>query len=158
MDAVVVIDGQWTTTKALKEAQAYQRRKRYRATAVVIQNDKVLLVKDKGKDDWSMPGGGFNHGESTIQACIREVTKEELGRLTVVSAERLRQCNFKGTRAKHKVAKLIVEGKAYVKDKHELQNKILWWDMKGKIKAQGHVYCILNKMGMYSHEHPQAQA
>ena len=144
-------DGKLTWLFA-KGSSAYMGRKRYRATAVVIQDGKILLVKDKHKDDWSMPGGGFKHHENTIKACIREVTKEEIGGLKVLSSERLRQCDFEGQRAKHKVALLTVKGTPYIKAKDELKDEILWWNMKDKIKAQGHVYYILNKLDFIQRE------
>ena len=152
MDAIIVgKDGKWYSSKVAKldasgNVVAKHDYKRYRATVVIFRDNKVLLVKDKGRDDYSMPGGGFKKGESTIQAGIREVTKEELGGLTVLSAERLRQCDFEGRRAKHKVVELVTEGTPYIKGKHEL-DEVIWWDMKSKINAQGHVYYILNKLG-----------
>ena len=67
---------------------------RYRATALIIRDNKVLLVRDIGRKAYSMPGGGFKPKESTIQAGTREVI-EEL-RLKVISATRLRYCDLKG--------------------------------------------------------------
>ncbi len=115
--------------------------KRIRATALVIRDDKILLVRDKHRHDYSMPGGGFKANESTIQAGIREVF-EEL-RLRTVSAERLRYCDFDGQRARHKVCLLKVEGTPHI-DEKELDGYI-WWDMKSDIAAQGHVKKILNE-------------
>jgi len=68
-----------------------------------------------------MPGGGFKANESTIQAGIREVA-EEL-KLKVVSAERLRYCDFEGQRAKHKVCLLKVVGTPHI-DHKELDGYI----------------------------------
>jgi 8-oxo-dGTP pyrophosphatase MutT (NUDIX family) len=48
----------------------------YRATALIVRNNKILLVRDRGRHDYSMPGGGIKPRESTIQACIREVEEE----------------------------------------------------------------------------------
>jgi ADP-ribose pyrophosphatase YjhB (NUDIX family) len=114
----------------------------YRATALIIRNDKVLLVRDMGKSDYSMPGGGFKPKESTIQACIREVS-EEL-KMKVISATRLRVCDLEGQRAYHKVGLLVVEGEPHDIDYRELDG-FIWWDMKEKIPLQGHVKYILNK-------------
>lgn len=115
--------------------------KRYRATSLIIKNCKVLLVRDKHRHDYSMPGGGFKKNETTIQAGIREVI-EELG-LSIISAERLRYCDFEGQRAKHKVCLLAVEGNPHI-DKKELDGYI-WWDMKSEIRTQGHVKKILHE-------------
>jgi hypothetical protein len=128
-----------------KPIHTHKPHKKYRATTVIIKDRKLLLVMDKGCKDFSMPGGGYKKGESTIQASIREVTKEELGGLTVISAIRLRQCDFEGQRAIHKVCQLIVEGEPYIKQKDEL-DKIVWWDMKSELPIQGHVKYIINKI------------
>jgi 8-oxo-dGTP pyrophosphatase MutT (NUDIX family) len=44
---------------------------------LVIQNDKVLLVKEQ-EDWWAFPGGGVDHGETAETTLAREI-EEELG-------------------------------------------------------------------------------
>ena len=46
--------------------------------AIVVKDNKVLLVREKDDDWWSFPGGGIDYGESIRQALAREVA-EELG-------------------------------------------------------------------------------
>lgn len=118
--SVMTADGNVYNQFTGKQVHAAPRQhKRYRATVVVIRDDKVLLVRDRGRKDYSMPGCGFKKGESTIQAGIREV-REELGELTIISAKRLRHCDFKGSRAKHKICQLIVEGEPRTRQHYEL--------------------------------------
>lgn len=114
---------------------------RYRATILVIQEGRILLVRDKHRHDFSLPGGAYKLHESTLQAAIREIG-EELG-LKVNSAERLRYCDFNGQRAYHKVAKLTVHGQPIL-NRTEL-SEFLWWDMKSHIPTQGHVKKILTE-------------
>ena len=45
---------------------------------VIIENNKVLLTKDRKDNFWKFPGGGVEPGESTIETCQREA-KEEMG-------------------------------------------------------------------------------
>lgn len=46
--------------------------------AVIIQGDKVLLVKEVPEKWWGFPGGGIDHGEAVESSLPREV-EEELG-------------------------------------------------------------------------------
>jgi 8-oxo-dGTP diphosphatase len=52
---------------------------RIRVAAVIIENNKILLIAHKNNDKiyWLLPGGGVNPFESLEQALIREL-KEEL--------------------------------------------------------------------------------
>ena len=45
---------------------------------LVVQADRVLLVKESGDGWWALPGGGIDHGDSVIAAALREI-EEELG-------------------------------------------------------------------------------
>lgn len=45
---------------------------------LIIQNSKVLLVKEADDDWWALPGGGVDHGETVESSLVREV-EEELG-------------------------------------------------------------------------------
>ena len=49
---------------------------RLRATVVAFRDNKVLLVMDKGRRRYSLPGGGVNKGEPSIAAAARELYEE----------------------------------------------------------------------------------
>ena len=115
---------------------------RPRGTAVVIKNGKVLLVRDKGKKKFSLPGGGVNKNEPTVSAAAREVF-EELG-FHVVLVRRLHGCDFKGSLSEHKVCLVEVTGEPKIRGP-EL-DKFIWWDMKEKIPVYEHVTNILKKI------------
>ena len=53
-------------------------KKHFTATALIIQNNKVLLLKHKKLESWLPPGGHLEENESAHEGAIREV-KEETG-------------------------------------------------------------------------------
>ena len=46
------------------------------AAAIIIRENKLLMVKEKGMEGWSIPSGGMEEGETPEAACIREVWEE----------------------------------------------------------------------------------
>ncbi|MFB6983102.1 NUDIX hydrolase [Streptomyces scopuliridis] len=52
---------------------------RLAAYAVCIEDGRVLLARHvpaKGESNWTLPGGGVEHGEDPFDAVIREVAEE----------------------------------------------------------------------------------
>ena len=115
---------------------------RARGTAVVLKDGKVLLVRDRGKHKFSLPGGGTHHNEPSMAAAIRELY-EELG-MRARKAERVFKCDFKGSLSHHKVSLIETD------DEPRLQSneidKFIWWDMKTDIPRFSHVDQILSKI------------
>ena len=68
-----------------------------RVTGILIENNKILLVKQKVNDkrNWSLPGGRLEHGETLKQGMLREM-KEETG-LDVEIVRMLYLCDVKAS-------------------------------------------------------------
>ena len=115
---------------------------RKRGTAVVIRDGKVLLVRDKGRHHFSLPGGAIKKGEPTVSAAARELY-EELG-LKAIKVTRLRGYDFKGSVSEHKVCLIQASGEPHLRG-HEL-DKFIWWDMNERIPIYAHVKSILKKI------------
>jgi len=46
------------------------------AFAIILHDDRILLVKARAKENWQLPGGRLESGESSADALIREVLEE----------------------------------------------------------------------------------
>jgi ADP-ribose pyrophosphatase YjhB (NUDIX family) len=115
------------------------RTMRTRGTAIVLRDNQVLLVRDLGKKNYSLPGGGANRNEPALAAAVREL-KEELG-MSAYKAERLFKCDFDGSFSRHKVS-LIETNDSPRLNSNELEEYI-WWDLKKPISRYSHVDSIL---------------
>ncbi len=54
------------------------------AAAVIMSENKMLMVKEKESMNWSIPSGGIESGESPEHACVREVWEETGFRVKVL--------------------------------------------------------------------------
>jgi 8-oxo-dGTP pyrophosphatase MutT (NUDIX family) len=114
---------------------------RQRGVAVVMRHGKVLLVRDRGKHSFSLPGGALKKGEPTVSGAARELY-EELG-LTAPKVTRLRNCDFRGVVSLHEVCLVEASGEPHLRG-HEL-DKFMWWDMKTRVPIYSHVKNILKR-------------
>ena len=46
------------------------------ASAIIIKDNRVLMIRTKDSNSWSIPSGGVEVGETAEEACIREITEE----------------------------------------------------------------------------------
>jgi len=46
------------------------------ASAIIIKDNSVLMIRTKNSNSWSIPSGGVEVGETVEEACIREITEE----------------------------------------------------------------------------------
>ena len=122
---------------------------RQRGTAVVVQDGRVLLVRDRGRRCFSLPGGGIKKGEPTISAVERELF-EELG-LKAINIERLRKCDFKGSLNRHRVC-IVTEmaGNPHLRGRELAE--FIWWNVKQPVPIYAHVKGILTSLSSeYKH-------
>jgi len=111
---------------------------RKRGDAVVIRHGKVLLVKDKGVNKWSLPGGGVHKGERSCQAAARELYEE-----TGLRATKIKWLgSFKSPVTDHRAYLIEAEGHVHLKHGGELRSYI-WWNMRSPVEVFGHVKMIL---------------
>ena len=115
--------------------------KRQRATALVVKDGRYLLVRDKGHDKYSLPGGGMERGEAALTAACRELG-EELG-MRAYKAERLFDYTNQGSSNHHKVVLVHAGGEPRINDL-ELES-FRWWDGRERLPLYPHVTSIVSR-------------
>jgi 8-oxo-dGTP pyrophosphatase MutT (NUDIX family) len=122
---------------------------RIRGTALVLSNEKILLVLDMDAHKFSLPGGGANPNEPSMAAAIRELF-EELG-MEAISAERLINCDYRGSVNHHHVEMIQSSDEPCCNPKEIAE--LHWWDGHRNLPRQPHVDAILDRW----HRHTQVQ-
>ena len=100
------------------------KKKRSRATVIAEKDGRVLLIRERGSLKYSLPGGGIERGEYTMEAALRELREET--KLRPFRAERL--FDYEGTTQLHKVVVAQVRGEVRLQRKEVSEYK--WWDGK----------------------------
>lgn len=117
--------------------------KRIRAAVLAVKDDSFLLVQERGRSDYSLPGGGIERGEPSLLAAVRELYEET--RLKASSVRYIGDIN--GRRALHYVFVAEVYGEI------RLQRKEIggyrWWDGKESLPVQGHVKGAIGLLRKY---------
>ncbi len=116
--------------------------RRARATAVVLRDGMVLLVRESGVPYFSLPGGGIHEGESAAAAAAREV-QEELG-LAADRVERLPEGDHAGFMNDHQVCLIRARGEPRLAG-GEIE-AFCWWDIKEPLALHPHVTAILGRL------------
>ena len=118
------------------------QRKRRRATAVVKRDGMVLVVRDRGKHWYSLPGGGIERGETALAAAVRELC-EETG-LEALRAEFL--FTHPSTVNNHQVVLVVVERNGRVRLQRKELDDFKWWNGRDRLPVLDYVRDILAKI------------
>ena len=120
-----------------KKRRPKQRPLYPRATAVVVNQGRILLVKHNRENEWALPGGRIRAAEEPSRRAVLEVA-EETGLL--IDAP-LFVGRYAGTVAAHEIFLAQGEGEPRANSR-ELQDAC-WWDGTGALQVQQHVNAVL---------------
>lgn len=133
----------WMETEAAaKKYKSRRRHFRQRATAVVFKGNAVLLVRDRGKRHYSLPGGGIHRHEHATDAAKRELY-EELS-LKAASCTRLRQFDFRGVLNRHHICLVEAQGEPHIRGGELASYR--WWDMKDNVLTYRYVKRVATRV------------
>jgi 8-oxo-dGTP pyrophosphatase MutT (NUDIX family) len=114
---------------------------RQRATAIVERDGRVLLVRDKWRPAFMLPGGGIDEGESPEVAIERELREETT--LTATAVQYL--FTHDGKYNHHHVFSVQADGDVDIA--HDpMVVEFAWWDGKADVPVHPHVGEILRKV------------
>lgn len=116
-----------------------KRKRNVRATVICQRVGLVLLVRDRGKKAFSLPGGRIEGGEGVLEAAVREL-REELG-LQAVSAMRCPEKDFVARYSHHHVVHASFMGEPVLQDGELVEYR--WWDGLEELAVMNHVTGIL---------------
>ena len=114
---------------------------RQRATAIVIRDGRILVVRDKFRPAFMLPGGGIDAGESPETAVARELTEETT--LTSTAVQYL--FTHDGKYNHHHIFSVQADGNVDIS--HDpLVVEYAWWDGGPDVPVHPHVNAILDRM------------
>ena len=114
---------------------------RQRATAIVERDGRVLLVRDKWRPAFMLPGGGIDEGESPEVAIERELREETTLNATAVQY----LFTHDGKYNHHHVFSVQADGDVDIA--HDpMVVEFAWWDGGPDVPVHPHVNAILDRM------------
>ncbi|MDE2940227.1 MAG: NUDIX domain-containing protein [Chloroflexota bacterium] len=114
-----------------------QRTLYVRATAVVVKEGKILLVKHNRENQWALPGGRVTATEEPSRRAVLEVA-EETGLLI---DNPIFVGRYAGTVAAHQI--FLAQGNGDPKPNRRELRDVCWWDGKTPLDVEQHVNAIM---------------
>ena len=112
---------------------------RLRASVILMRNGRALLVRDRGRPTYALPGGGIEKDELPIIAAARELYEE-----TGLEADRIRFLFvFEGKYNNHHLYEVEADGEVAVRGEVD---GYTWWDMRDDTPVYPHVRGILERL------------
>ena len=113
---------------------------RQRATAIVRRDGCILIVRDKFRPAFMLPGGGIDDGETPEAAVARELQEETT--LTATAVQYL--FTHDGKYNHHHVFSVQADGDVSIA--HDpMVVEFAWWDGSNDVPVHPHVNAILAK-------------
>ena len=132
----------------MSKQQTVERRIRHRATALVVREGNVLLLREPKDVDFSLPGGGIEDGEPSPVALRREL-REETGLNASMVEYLFDYCDFWGLDGSdywgqiHSVFLVHASGEVSLSHEHV---EFEWWDGRSDLPVWDYVPPLLSML------------
>lgn len=114
---------------------------RHRASLALWRDGRLLLVRDRGRSSYALPGGGIESGELPIIAAARELHEE-----TGLAATAIRYLfTFEGKYNNHHLYEVEADGDVTIEADKDVDG-FTWWDTKDETPVYPHVRGILSRL------------
>ena len=112
---------------------------RHRASLILWRDGRLLLVRDRGRSTYALPGGGVEDHELPIIAAARELQEE-----TGLEATAIRYMfTFEGKYNNHHLYEVEAEGSITVQGEVD---GFTWWDTQDETPVYPHVRGIVSRL------------
>ncbi|MEU7060338.1 NUDIX hydrolase [Streptomyces sp. NPDC046197] len=146
-----------------------RRNLRVAAYAVCVRDGNLLLARgrdDSGAPEWTLPGGGMEHGEDPCDTVLREVTEETGYRIEVTGllgvdsrVRRFRRSLGRGV--DHHALRIVYAGRiAGGELRHELggSTDMAAWHPLGEVRSLHRVGLVDVALGLWRDRPPTGRA
>ena len=117
---------------------------RQRATAIVVRDGRILVVRDQFRPAFMLPGGGIDDGESPEAAVVRELEEET----TLTPTDTKYLFTHDGKYNHHHVFRVEADGDVDIS--HDpLVVEFAWWDGGPDVPVHPHVNAIMDRVDLF---------
>ena len=117
---------------------------RQRATAIVVRDGLILVVRDQFRPAFMLPGGGIDDGESPEAAVVRELEEET----TLTATDTKYLFTHDGKYNHHHVFRVEADGDVDIS--HDpLVVEFAWWDGGPDVPVHPHVNAIMDRVDLF---------
>lgn len=106
----------------------------------INEQEEILMVKSFGSEEWAVPSGGIEEGESPEECCSREVKEETGYDVKVIEQLRVKETTIKGIKVKTYYFKVEKFGESSgINDPDKIIAEADWKSLS-EIKTVNHAY------------------
>lgn len=110
------------------------------AAVCINENNEILMVKGYNSDEWAIPSGGIEEGETPEECCVREVMEETGYKVVILDKLFIKETTIKGIKVKTHYFKVKKVGESQgINDPDKIIEEVDWKSLS-EIEMVEHAY------------------